>query len=501
MKQDKEMIRFLNSISSGRILVFAVKDEASFHLGGAAREKLHRLGSKLIDQLSWRSTWSMVSSATGQNFGEKLEAASDENAWGGPVEITAQVDSVKSPNDVCDWPNGLESSRRALFCSKFDGYGKLCQCDDPSSVIFNTGEPLPASSIPVAVIASNRPQYLYRMLSTLLAVRGANPDKIVVFIDGQFEEPYQIGKLFGLKTYQHVPVGVRNARISQHYKSSLGGIFTFFPDADKAIVLEEDLDVSPDFFSYFSETMHLLDEDSSIYCISAWNDQGYDHSCLDPTLLYRVETMPGLGWMLKRSLFENELEPKWPTQEKVWDWDMWMRSNSIRQDRECMIPDVSRTFHFGSSGVNMDNYFFEKYFEKHAIYKKSAVAFKDVEKMTQSSYEQMMHSLIQNSVLLDHSKSPCQEDFVPNDTKNVSYVAYFRMPNEISTEVFLEISKCLKIWDLDARGLHKSSFRTFIKKQHVVFIGYPASPYSLYKPADIVPIFLKLSNTKSGTDL
>ena len=62
------------------------------------------------------------------------------------------------------------------------------------------------------------------------------------------------------------------------------------------IILEEDLDVSLDFFSYFSQTEPLLESDPSVYCISAWNDQGYDHSCHDPSLLYRVETMPGLGW-------------------------------------------------------------------------------------------------------------------------------------------------------------------------------------------------------------
>ena len=39
------------------------------------------------------------------------------------------------------------------------------------------------------------------------------------------------------------------------------------------LVLEEDLDVSPDFFSFFSQTVRLLEEDPSIYCISAWNDQ------------------------------------------------------------------------------------------------------------------------------------------------------------------------------------------------------------------------------------
>ena len=69
--------------------------------------------------------------------------------------------------------------------------------------------------------------------------------------------------------------------------------------------------------SYFSQTQQLLEEDETIYCISAWNDQGYEHTSDDPGLLYRVETMPGLGWLLKRSLYKDELESKWPTPDKV----------------------------------------------------------------------------------------------------------------------------------------------------------------------------------------
>ena len=95
-------------------------------------------------------------------------------------------------------------------------------------------------------------------------------------------------------------------------------VFNVFQEAKYAIVLEEDLDVSPDFFSYFSQTLRLLEEDSSVYCVSAWNDQGYEHTTANLSKLYRVETMPGLGWILKRSLYKEELEPKWPTPEKVW---------------------------------------------------------------------------------------------------------------------------------------------------------------------------------------
>ncbi len=114
-----------------------------------------------------------------------------------------------------------------------------------------------------------------------------------------------------------VSVGTRNARITQHYRASLTATFNIFPSARHAIVLEEDLDVSPDFFSFFSQTLRLLEEDPTLYCVSAWNDQGYEHTSSDPARLYRVETMPGLGWILKRSLYKEELEPKWPTPDKV----------------------------------------------------------------------------------------------------------------------------------------------------------------------------------------
>jgi len=53
----------------------------------------------------------------------------------------------------------------------------------------------------------------------------------------------------------------------------------------------------------------------SVYCCVMC--QGYDHSCQDEALLYRIETMPGLGWMMKKSLFKDELEPQWPSQDKV----------------------------------------------------------------------------------------------------------------------------------------------------------------------------------------
>lgn len=36
---------------------------------------------------------------------------------------------------------------------------------------------------------------------------------------------------------------------------------------------------------------------------------------------------------------------------------MWMRMPEQRKGRECIIPDVSRSYHFGIIGLNMNGYF------------------------------------------------------------------------------------------------------------------------------------------------
>ncbi|XP_046856961.1 protein O-linked-mannose beta-1,2-N-acetylglucosaminyltransferase 1-like [Xenia sp. Carnegie-2017] len=146
-----------------------------------------------------------------------------------------------------------------------------------------------------------------------------------------------------------------------------------------------------------------MDTDESLYCISAWNDQGYDHTCNDPALLYRVETMPGLGWLLKRRLYKEELEPKWPTPDLFWDWDMWMRMDSNKKGRECIIPDISRTYHFGAKGLNMNVFFQESYFKKHTLNTEPNVKF-NVGLLKKENYEKEIERLVGLAEPLDHSK-------------------------------------------------------------------------------------------------
>lgn len=54
---------------------------------------------------------------------------------------------------------------------------------------------------------------------------------------------------------------------------------------------------------------------------------------------------------------------------------MWMRTSKVQRGRQCIVPEVSRTYHFGSSrAVNVNPYFQRTYFGRHAFYNHNIAA-------------------------------------------------------------------------------------------------------------------------------
>ncbi len=208
-----------------------------------ARDLLRRLlGSRRAQTLAWRDMWAIVATKRGRKkkrnalndeehddlegkvYGESFSKSPGFSMWGSSVRLWAEVPLVSSDEATC-FANSTSAPerRRANFCDRYEGYGGVCSCADPLPVADlskTTNDPLQTDEVPVAIIASNRPQYLYRMLRSLLSARGANPEMVTVFIDGFYAEPLAVAKLFGLRGVQHTPIGNRNARITQHYRVS-----------------------------------------------------------------------------------------------------------------------------------------------------------------------------------------------------------------------------------------------------------------------------------------
>ncbi|XP_028316440.1 alpha-1,3-mannosyl-glycoprotein 2-beta-N-acetylglucosaminyltransferase b [Gouania willdenowi] len=142
-------------------------------------------------------------------------------------------------------------------------------------------------------------------------------------------------------------------KIARHYRWALNQVFNTFSQST-VVIVEDDLEVAPDFFEYFRALYPILRADPSLWCVSAWNDNGRDAS-VDPTqaqLLYRTDFFPGLGWMLLKEMWD-ELEPKWPSAF----WDDWMRQPEQRKERSCIRPEISRTMTFGRKGVSLGQFF------------------------------------------------------------------------------------------------------------------------------------------------
>lgn len=244
---------------------------------------------------------------------------------------------------------------------------KLNECEKNKNLInkipqennSNNNEP----KIGVIIFAHKRANYLKQCLDKLFKYLPKN-NKYEIFVsqDGFDKSVADVAKSFPVTLWQRdqntlikpqkIIGTISYYHISQHYKFGLTKMFSHPSNFDKVIILEEDIEVAPDFFEYFEATSHLLDEDKTLFCISAFNDNGMESFVSDPLALYRSDFFPGLGWMISKDLW-NEIESKWP----IGFWDDWLRQPENRKGRACIRPEISRSYTFGAIGVSQGQFF------------------------------------------------------------------------------------------------------------------------------------------------
>ena len=97
--------------------------------------------------------------------------------------------------------------------------------------------------------------------------------------------------------------------------------------------------------------------------------------------------------VLSRKIYKGELEKKWPGPEELFDWDIWTRQDEQLKGRECIIPDISRTYHFGTKGLNVGSFMQAIYFQSHAFNKLPHVKL-NPDVMYKDNYEKEMRRLV-----------------------------------------------------------------------------------------------------------
>ena len=107
--------------------------------------------------------WVLVTVKGGDPVGEDVGRSHDTQSWGPPVELQVTLPLQDSLVE-CDWPRTAENELRRSFCSKYEGYGALCHCAKPLPLSVKSPplSPNNVANVPVSIIASNRPLYLFR---------------------------------------------------------------------------------------------------------------------------------------------------------------------------------------------------------------------------------------------------------------------------------------------------------------------------------------------------
>ncbi|KAF5443704.1 hypothetical protein F2P56_036239 [Juglans regia] len=258
-----------------------------------------------------------------------------------------------------------ESKRRELECGQLKALVEELERKGLQRLTDKVQVPVAA----VVIMACNRADYLERTIKSVLKYQSSVASKYPLFVsqDGSNPDVKSKALSYDQLTYmQHLdykPVQTERPgeliayyKIASHYKWALDELF-FKHKFNRVIILEDDMEIAPDFFDYFEATAALLEKDKSIMAVSSWNDNGQKQFVHDPYALYRSDFFPGLGWMLARSTWD-ELSPKWP---KAY-WDDWLRLKENRKGRQFIRPEICRTYNFGEHGSSLGQ-FFKQYLE------------------------------------------------------------------------------------------------------------------------------------------
>ncbi|KAG9136778.1 hypothetical protein Leryth_004537 [Lithospermum erythrorhizon] len=212
-----------------------------------------------------------------------------------------------------------EIKRQGLECSQLRSLVQELERKGLQKSLSDVQAPVSA----VVIMACNRADYLERTIKSILKYHSPIASKFPIFVsqDGSDSNVRSKALTFDQITYmQHLeyePLQTERPgeliayyKIARHYKWALDQLF-YKHKFNRVIILEDDMEIAPDFFDYFEAGASILDKDKSVMAISSWNDNGQKQFVQDPYALYRSDFFPGLGWMLTRSTWD-ELSPKWP---------------------------------------------------------------------------------------------------------------------------------------------------------------------------------------------
>ncbi|KAL7636128.1 UNVERIFIED_CONTAM: hypothetical protein RMT77_013947 [Armadillidium vulgare] len=472
----KNLIWYTQNIPCGRIVVFGIIGEDTASGIRDASVYFASQGSLFSPLLLTETNWLLIFVKCGKILYEG-SAFYYLPTFRMSVNFKAYKDLIEPKNQI--------ERERIKFCNENEILGKLCDEFEPLQIPIKPKIKISFDNlklIPIIICAGSRLPYFFYTLKTLLETPGVQEDNIEVILGGSKKSYETFLNILKIK-YKIIKLeGEGNAMLFQYYRQVYQHVYQNYPSSPAAIFLDEDVKVSPDFFSYMNQTIPILKKDPTIYCVNSYSTTRGSFLYADPSKLMRSESQVSWGYAVPLD-FIKEAIFHWPTNSSIQAlFDHWLRLN-IAKGRHCIYPEQSRSLHIGIDGTNTDKTEDEEIFmQRLTLVQKTGVKLTNIEKVL--NYSQFLYNEVKMSVVI--AGNPCSENFLLNKTGIFSF--FYLMENftkEGGGLNFQLTGLCLGIWAYSTMGLYDGVFTVRPTSSATIYaVAVPMSKFSYLKPPD-----------------
>ncbi|XP_014285919.1 protein O-linked-mannose beta-1,2-N-acetylglucosaminyltransferase 1 [Halyomorpha halys] len=479
-----------NSLQDDDIIIAFTFDEASKELSKKAKAILYDLGSGKIQDLQFRSQWYMISQKGIGGFTplENLTHAQNER-WGEAIDERLCVPRKIEPMAISPDPfprknivrEKLCETTTELMCEDFCNILSRHEVYSPSLLTNRSLIGNPIFSTPIIVISGSLSS-LVITLETLIYQPGIHSASVfVIHTESQTKVP-QVCQIFGFRNI--LLNATYNDTTNDKISFGLKFIHEAFPLKKYAIVIEEGLILSPDFLFYHGQFIHILEKDNSIIGVSAWNPYGYKSVSGNYSWAYRVESFPGLGFLIRMDIFCKSMMDN---MRNCCFKKTYLGWNTILQeykDAHIIIPDVSRVLKrpkdLYDNHVSPDE--FKTFTNPRITNIKLNAYIERPQDLTEDRYFLVMAGLVQSSItfhLTDEDLKLCENGsniaikIMLTELKNKIFSVYYQEDSCTSYEKLRSYLKCFDIFvpkEFSPQNIYKKITRFTINRNIVLLI-------------------------------
>ncbi|GAB1610993.1 uncharacterized protein LOC115220313, partial [Argonauta hians] len=485
---------FLEDLQDDFIIMVVVYDDSAIKLSQHARQLFNSFGSSMIQNLKFRDVWYFVGQKRIEGYStfEQISYAKPDSGWPNSMQLFACVPYKMKGTKVRPDPMSYRNDKRREFCTKYEGYVDFCDIshvDDfikPVSLVYKSFEGHKIFSTPIVVVPGVNHNAVVDTFQTIIMQCGLNPQMVLVCWDEKFPEYSELAELFGFQN-RSLPSSTRYADVMM---KAIAMAWTVFPDSNYVIFIEEELLLSPDFLFFMAQSMSLLEQDSSVLAISAWNYNGYETTSKNSSLLYRVEDFPGLGFMLKKQVYMQHMRGNMEYCCSKRIWDGWSIQNIT--DGEVIIPDVSRVYRQPSFNSHIEGDFAKTLFKLPRVTNlEQKVQLRNVQLLEKGAYEsEILKFLRESHVLSEEFFSDClrvtsQQPRLQFPGNKQFYSVFYEQKHPTDFSLLTSIIKCFGLTlptNRRPNGLHKGLLRLNHQGKQMAFVAQH-SYYFYLKPS------------------